>query len=46
MLQINASKKQANTHFHEQRDKCDTKFFFLANTKTDIFSNGNLFLKF
>ena len=45
-MQINASKKPANTHFHEERDKCNTELFFLANKKTDFFSNENPFLKF
>ena len=29
-------KKPANTHFHKQKDKSDTKLFFLANKKTDF----------
>ena len=39
MLQINASKKPANTHLHEQRDKCNTELFFLANKKTNLTLN-------
>ena len=46
ILQNNASKKPANTRFHEQRDKCNTKLFFLANKETEFFFSENLFLKF
>ena len=30
------SKKPANTHFQKQKDKSNTKLFFLANKKTDF----------
>ena len=30
-------KKPANKHFHKQKDKSNTKLFFIANKKTDSF---------
>ena len=46
ILQINAPKKPANTHFNEQGDKCTTEFFFLANKETDFFSRRKPFSQF
>ena len=45
-LQINAFKKPANTPFHEKRDNCNTKLFFLANKKTEFFPMKIFFSNF